>query len=254
MGIFPIIMNIMQFWLIDSIVKASAHPASVALPSDSARNSLDADQEPLFRASMDDEDEDPRPHDVENPPSPPRSRSVSRDRLPLILEEPKSSNASSATASASGSVTPKVIDMGSNSVAMHAYPPSLASTSTSPRSSRSPPSRGASRSPQLKIYRRSPPPRLSLHPRPPQPFAFGSHEGSPLPQQPPRNHPRDLADDHDEKWAAWDDADADDWARGGEGEDWAEQGIDTRKTGLQTGLQNIWTDHQRENPVRISSG
>ncbi|KIP08330.1 hypothetical protein PHLGIDRAFT_69509, partial [Phlebiopsis gigantea 11061_1 CR5-6] len=58
MGVFPIIMNIVQFWIIDSIVKASAQSASVALPTDSTRNSLADDEEPLFRASMDDDDDD----------------------------------------------------------------------------------------------------------------------------------------------------------------------------------------------------
>lgn len=254
MGIFPIIMNIMQFWLIDSIVKASAHSTSVALPSDSIHSSLDPDQEPLFRASMDDEDDDHRPHDIENPPSSSRSRSASKDRrLPSTPDEPKSSSASSATASASGSVTPKAVDMGSSPVTMHAYPPSLASASTSPRSSRSSSSRGASRSPQPKLYRRSPPPRLSYHPRSPQPLTFNSHEEYPLPQHPPPpNHPGNL-DDHDEKWAAWDDADANEWGRSEGEEDWTGQRTDGKKTGLQTGLQNVWTDHEREESVRIST-
>jgi hypothetical protein len=48
MGLFPIFMNVVQFWLIDSIVKAGG-PAGVALPS----NQPDSDREPLFRSSSD---------------------------------------------------------------------------------------------------------------------------------------------------------------------------------------------------------
>ena len=66
MGIFPIMMNILQFWLIDSIVKSSP-AASVALPTVTPRSSADGEHEhehePLFRASSDDEDDegaDPR--------------------------------------------------------------------------------------------------------------------------------------------------------------------------------------------------
>ena len=49
MGFFPILMNVIQFWLIDSIVKAGGI-AGITLPSDS----LDpADREPLFPSSAD---------------------------------------------------------------------------------------------------------------------------------------------------------------------------------------------------------
>ncbi|KAJ7749249.1 vacuolar membrane protein-domain-containing protein [Mycena olivaceomarginata] len=51
MGIFPILMNILQFWLIDSIVKASG----VALDLDSPDP---LDREPLFRSPDDDDDDD----------------------------------------------------------------------------------------------------------------------------------------------------------------------------------------------------
>jgi hypothetical protein len=47
MGLFPIIMNVLQFWLIDSIVKASTKSSAVALP--------DSQQEPMF---VDDDDDD----------------------------------------------------------------------------------------------------------------------------------------------------------------------------------------------------
>jgi len=50
MGVFPIFMNVVQFWLIDSIVKASG-TAVITLPSDPA------DHEPLFRSSTDSSDD-----------------------------------------------------------------------------------------------------------------------------------------------------------------------------------------------------
>ena len=243
MGIFPIIMNIVQFWIIDSIVKANAQSASVALPSDSTRNSLADDEEPLFRASMDDDDDDHRPHDIENPPA--RSRSVSRERHISVPDEPKSDNASSATATASGSVTPKTIDVPSNPTAMHAYPPSLASTSTSPRSSRSPSSRATSRSPQPRLARRSPPPRLSYQPRTPQPLTFSPRDESSL----PTHAPHKASEDHDEKWAAWDDADVNGWDDHNAEDGWGQQRLDARKSLA----QNVWADDERESSVRIST-
>lgn len=51
MGIFPILMNIIQFWLIDSIVKAS----SVAVGLDIEQGAHDS--EPLFQGCSDDEDD-----------------------------------------------------------------------------------------------------------------------------------------------------------------------------------------------------
>ncbi|GJE84537.1 STIMATE domain-containing protein [Phanerochaete sordida] len=247
MGIFPIIMNILQFWLIDSIVKASAHQASVALPSDSQRNSLDeGEEEPLFRASEDDEDRDPRPHDIENPPIAPRSRSVSKDRpTSRSPDEPKSSVASSTTAS--GSITPKAVDVAPKTVAMHAYPPSVASSwtssSTHARSSRSPSSRGSSASPQPRASRRSPSPSLSRHPRPLQPFALSPPDKLSAGGRQPAE-----TNDHDEKeWAAWDD-EGNDWGDRGEDVGWTGQRPETNKSAV----HNVWADHGRENSVRVS--
>jgi hypothetical protein len=51
MGIFPIIMNIVQFWLIDSIVKASAIAQDV--------ESIHQDRDPLFSAPIEDDNEQP---------------------------------------------------------------------------------------------------------------------------------------------------------------------------------------------------
>lgn len=54
MGLFPIFMNVVQFWLIDSIVKASGN-AEVVLPFNQPDLS---DREPLFHSSDDGDDDD----------------------------------------------------------------------------------------------------------------------------------------------------------------------------------------------------
>jgi len=54
MGLFPIFMNVVQFWLIDSIVKASGN-AGITLPSNQPDSS---DREPLFHTLDDDGDDD----------------------------------------------------------------------------------------------------------------------------------------------------------------------------------------------------
>jgi len=74
MGLFPIIMNVLQFWLIDSIVKAHTPPLS--LTDDSSRFGADeGDREQLFQADGSDEEDEtvdepgstPPKYDIENP-------------------------------------------------------------------------------------------------------------------------------------------------------------------------------------------
>ena len=70
MGIFPIMMNVIQFWLIDSIVKASDGDWNHSRVDANTLNSSDADREPLFHAPNDDDDDDDdaprvRPDDIE---------------------------------------------------------------------------------------------------------------------------------------------------------------------------------------------
>ncbi len=233
-------MNILQFWLIDSIVKAGAHQASVALPSDSARNS---DEEPLFRSSMDDDDDDDEPHrhDIENPAPAPRSRSRSKDdRDVSLVDDSKSSEATLATAS--GSVTPKRVDGNQATTITHAYPPSMASTSSSPASSRhssiSPPKR-----------RRSPPPRLALQPRSPMPAASNPALPSADPAAPPTLTERQADALYDEKeWATWEDDNNDNWAERVGEEDWTGRRIDAKKATL----HDAWTE-RGQGSVWISS-
>lgn len=72
MGLFPIIMNVLQFWLIDSIVKA--HDPPLALASEAPGHDP-SDREPLFQADESDEEEEtadgsgstPQKYDAENP-------------------------------------------------------------------------------------------------------------------------------------------------------------------------------------------
>ncbi|KAF8213953.1 vacuolar membrane protein-domain-containing protein [Mycena galopus ATCC 62051] len=149
MGIFPIIMNILQFWLIDSIVKASG----VALDPD-APDPLD--REPLFHSPDDEDDDDGSINihsqtDVESHPraltrslSPSSLGRSSPDKLRTPME-PKTS----------GSSTP------GQPVDMHAYPPSIASSasSSSPPEPQAPVLREATK---LKPKRRNPPSPITI--------------------------------------------------------------------------------------------
>lgn len=233
MGLFPIMMNVIQFWLIDSIVKASVHGAPVALPTDA----VDPDQEPLFRGSIDDDDEDDNhPHDIENPPVRPRSYSPLKDgRISPTEEENKSSTAISITPAASGSGTPKNVEDHALHPVVHAYPPSMGSTSSSPASSRpssvSPPKR-----------RRSPPPPLVL-----QPIAHAAQPALPKPDAPGLERDDGVEQVHDEKeWAAWDEED--NWAdRVGE-EDWTGKRLDARKAAV----QETWTADEHPPTTQVS--
>ncbi|EIM87847.1 uncharacterized protein STEHIDRAFT_76464 [Stereum hirsutum FP-91666 SS1] len=152
MGLFPILMNVLQFWLIDSIVKASTANPALTLPSDAEAGSsphTSEDRQPLFRASneydsdSDNEGLDTRhPHhhttDLEsqtqvtrrsNPPSrsnsaePKNARRLSTDSDPKDTFEPSSTHSSSSHISISHP-TPKDADP-------HAYPPSLGSSPSS---------------------------------------------------------------------------------------------------------------------------
>jgi len=115
MGIFPIIMNIVQFWLIDSIVKAS----TIAYTALDVESGPGPDAEPLFDASDDEDDDHPRrlsaPHSV-----------MSYDRSTL--------NQGTTT---TGRTTPEDPPKGASpgSLDDHAYPPSLSSSMSSNTSS-----------------------------------------------------------------------------------------------------------------------
>jgi hypothetical protein len=141
MGVFPIIMNILQFWLIDSIVKASS--SSDVLPTDSHRTSDVQDREPLFRETEDDEDEARR--DIENP-KPIYLRMPSEDEAKTIVVS------EDAKGTYSGTTSPLSIpeSASSSTLASHGYPPASVE-SLSSHGSRS-----------RHKYKRSPPPPLEF--------------------------------------------------------------------------------------------
>ncbi|THH12270.1 hypothetical protein EW145_g114 [Phellinidium pouzarii] len=145
MGLFPIVTNVLQFWLIDSIVKATAYQ-DTSVPRHSA------DCEPLFNALASDDDEDdgrPAPsqgYDIENPmPSRSRPHSVSSGKTSGEEQKDFSSRASS----------------NETEEREHAYPPHA---STSPSSSILSERCSHARSSICK-RRRSPPPPLQLCPQ-----------------------------------------------------------------------------------------
>lgn len=205
MGIFPIIMNVLQFWLIDSVVKASG---IVALPSDSTRNSFDDPaHQPLFDTPSDDEDGasiDARPpHDIENP-LPQRSQPAT-DHIPTV---PQPAENKTATFSRLDTTAPRDVP------AVHSYPPSIASSSTT--RSASPPVGKPQRLPK-QFKRRPPPPPLDLE--------SPSHPAANLPAAIREAEKQDLfADDASKEWDhSWGDADG--WANRVEESDWTEQRI-----------------------------
>lgn len=131
MGLFPIVMNILQFWLIDSIVKASAGQVALQLVDESPR--LSADTAPLFQDPDSDDDGDEglpnRRHDIENPRSPVRSRSRSQNsRKSSRIDEEEQKSVSSKAAP-----TPILLD----ELEHHEYPPSLSSSFNDTMSSHS---------------------------------------------------------------------------------------------------------------------
>ncbi|KAG1719129.1 vacuolar membrane protein-domain-containing protein [Suillus paluster] len=165
MGLFPIIMNILQFWLIDSIVKASS--SSVDLPTNSPRTSDAQDREPLFRAPEDDEDE--VRCDIENP-RPTYSRMPTEDDAKTVVAS------EDGKGKYSGNTSPLTIAQSTSSspLAPHDYPPSSIESSSS-HSSRS-----------RHKYKRSPPPPLEFRtshmpainsPDPPRVQSVQSHQG-----------------------------------------------------------------------------
>jgi len=228
MGIFPIIMNIVQFWLIDSIVKASG----VALDLDSPDP---LDREPLFRTPDDDEDDagannyhaqtdiesHPRPVSRSLSPSSGRSRSSDKLRTPM---EPKSSGASSTA----------------QPVEMHAYPPSIASSasslSSSPPPAQTPVLREATK---LKPKRRNPPSPITIRnnnrpavnsPRPGPTPKSGKTAPVAVVLAPAPAPPKAEPDAWSETWE-----DTDDWADKVGEEDWTGRRLEEKTKSVLSG-------------------
>ncbi|KAG1873573.1 vacuolar membrane protein-domain-containing protein [Suillus subalutaceus] len=157
MGLFPIIMNILQFWLIDSIVKASS--SSAELPTNSPRMSDVHDREPLFHAPEDDEDD---VHcDIENPQLPHIRMPTGDDAETIVASEDSKGKFSESTSPSSifQSTTP-------SSLVPHDYPPSVGSLSSQSSRSRhkykrSPPSPLEFQTSHMPAINSSDPPRSS---------------------------------------------------------------------------------------------
>ncbi|KAG2115744.1 vacuolar membrane protein-domain-containing protein [Suillus discolor] len=159
MGLFPIIMNILQFWLIDSIVKASSN--SVEFLTNSPRMSDVHDREPLFRAPEDEEDD---AHcDIENPRLPYIRMSTGDDAETIVASE-------ESKGKYSGTASPLSIPHSTSSLVPHDYPPSVGSLSS--QSSRS-----------RHKYKRSPPSPLEFQ---------TSHIPAINSPDPPRSHLTDV--------------------------------------------------------------
>jgi len=227
MGIFPIIMNVVQFWLIDSIVKAST------MSTDDHAN--EASRQPLFHDPGSDSDEDietiraRRKHDIESPPTP---------------QTKDGSEAISSTATSSTRVA------GSSSLTqLHMYPPSLLPGTSSPLSASSIASGSSFRS-KKSTKRRSPPPPIQ---RPPPETVIGtdytiSTTPSPMVLQtkqtatsPARARQRQtskskLASSGKLEREPWDDwTKSDDWAEKVGEDDWTGR----RVSGIKAGLE-VW--------------
>ncbi|GLB34158.1 putative STIMATE family protein [Lyophyllum shimeji] len=219
MGIFPIIMNILQFWLIDSIVKATT---MVSLDEDTQDIYAAQDREPLFRAPSDDEDDsDYRVHDPENV-RPPSQRHYDLSNCTSSVEEFKRSGTSSSD-------EPD-----------HSYPPSLSRSNSSGSVQHKPATN------LLKKAKRRPAPApLSLKTNNPpavnSPGIIAQAASQETLPRVPRAAPErkgEVVDDPGEAWAeTWEDSD--DWANRVEEEEWAGPRIAERKDTIQRALDNV---------------
>ena len=94
MGFFPIVMNVIQFWIIDSIVKAAAVSTSSNAPSAEAEE----EEAPFLSEQTEDEESEPTPRDLEDGLQKPE-RSPSPDRKANVERPPLSSRSDSSSSS-----------------------------------------------------------------------------------------------------------------------------------------------------------
>jgi STIMATE family len=237
MGLFPITMNILQFWLIDSIVKAST-PTSVALEN-SPNTSRYPDREPLFSGPSDDEDDEDgyRRRDVEN--QHPLPRSLSKDARRQINDKTFTGSSTPDEHKSLGSTSDQAADT-------HSYPPSLSNSMSSNTSSSSNQSHGSPRPAHnllKKAKRRPAPAPLSI--RSAHTPAVNSPNMAPPPQAAPPPvipiiAPVPEVGNENEGWAqTWEESD-----------DWEHRVGDEDSKVDHTNLGNAWG----RNPIiRVSS-
>lgn len=241
MGIFPIIMNIVQFWLIDSIVKASN---AINLDSSSSDPNDDEHREPLFGVPSDDEDDEAyKPGDIEDQRRNRYSRSSSESQ-PLSRDKSFSTEITVPDETKSTASTSNLALRDE-----HSYPPSLSSSVTSA---------GSPNNDHLKVIkpaknlmkkkRRGPPAPILVQPvgqpaiNSPQPSAAPAATSIPkepvqqtTEARPPTTVKQASTEPEPTEWAdSWDDAD--DWAtRVGE-EEWTGRRLEDKK---QT-VNSVW--------------
>lgn len=190
MGVFPILMNVLQFWIIDSIVKASSRAPFLDLERGEYH-----DQEPLFRAPSEDADNNGRSLARNLEPRHARSSISSVDSRELddhsfATDTPPEEYKSSASSSR------QVSDA-------HNYPPSLSSSfSSDAATSHSSKGPREAKNLQKKAKRRDPSSPLP-HPR----ASLRIVHATPS----PKHATIPLAEDSIEWTESWDDAN--DWER-----------------------------------------
>src|SRR6266545_2193944 len=177
MGIFPILMNIIQFWLIDSIVKASSM-AAVALD---VEHGVQHDSEPLFQGDSDDEENY----------HPSRSKPPGR-RLSNSSSEPRRLGIHD---NLSFSITTQN-DTYPDPAEAHSYPPSLSSSMTS--------NAPASQTPRIAKNLMKQPKRRE-HPRSSHSETSHLSGASSISQLPGQHHP--VSPENADWTESWDDAD-----------------------------------------------
>ncbi|KAF8656050.1 hypothetical protein AX16_002786 [Volvariella volvacea WC 439] len=226
-GIFPIIMNIVQFWLIDSIVKASGGAAVALDTTDAHYEPLSS--EPLFQATDDEDGNESSSeiHDIEN----------QRNTTRINTHHTELKGTGGALLATPSTVT---------ALGGYSYPPS---TSTSPTRETSP----TSVTKMKKMRRRSPPRPLNLlganpainspiitasSPQPTPASSSANHRPQPTPSQLGHAAPPEQNNDWADSWE-----DSDDWAdRVGE-EEWTGKRIEETKNSI----NNTWQDHSATN-------
>ncbi|PPQ92346.1 hypothetical protein CVT25_008696 [Psilocybe cyanescens] len=196
MGLFPILMNVLQFWLIDSIVKASAvGPVALDVEQGSYQ-----DREPLFNATDDDDEQSGRADVAVTRPSQRSFSSLdsnaSRENLSFGTEATNTAIPDESKSAASSSR--RVVDA-------HEYPPSLSSSFSSNASAPTNKAPREAKNLQKKSKRREPLPPLQMHSAKNMPPSQ-SHTNTTIPTTPsPTVAPVVMLQDRGEWADAWDD-------------------------------------------------
>jgi hypothetical protein len=209
MGIFPIIMNVLQFWLIDSIVKASIGGEKTL----DIEHGTYQDREPLFNAPPEDDDDGRSPRDNIS-----ENRNYRRSISSLDSRGYLSHDDLSFDTDATRRDEHKSAASSSKHVDAHNYPPSLSSSMTSNSTSAA-----GTKAPReaknllKKTKRREPPSALPLRSTTEEPLSPNSSIA--LESMPPTPSPKllsvSVAPPEPAEWTdAWDDSN--DWANGPE--------------------------------------